>query len=66
MSSFPSNNQTRNSVASVAVNQSDFNPYVDEQGPLPAGWERRLDQVGRIYYVVCYSKRFMGLFFFQF
>ena len=28
-----------------------FNPYVDEFGPLPSNWERRQDHLGRNYYV---------------
>ena len=36
----PSNAQTRN-----------FNPTVDQYGPLPPGWERRIDPLGRTYYV---------------
>ncbi|KAI6111484.1 hypothetical protein EV401DRAFT_1890826 [Pisolithus croceorrhizus] len=31
--------------------QGNFNPTVDQYGPLPAGWERRLDPLGRTYYV---------------
>lgn len=31
--------------------QGNFNPSVDQYGPLPAGWERRLDPLGRTYYV---------------
>lgn len=29
----------------------DFNPNVDQYGPLPPGWERRIDPLGRTYYV---------------
>jgi E3 ubiquitin-protein ligase NEDD4 len=28
-----------------------FNPSVDQYGPLPTGWERRIDPLGRTYYV---------------
>lgn len=28
-----------------------FNPTVDQYGPLPPGWERRMDPLGRMYYV---------------
>jgi E3 ubiquitin-protein ligase NEDD4 len=28
-----------------------FNPFEDAQGPLPQGWERREDHLGRTYYV---------------
>lgn len=36
--------------ASVAAARS-FNPHEDHLGPLPAGWERRIDPLGRTYYV---------------
>lgn len=36
----PSNNQ-----------QGNFNPNVDQYGPLPPGWERRVDHLCRTYYV---------------
>ena len=29
----------------------DFNPHEDQYGPLPTGWERRVDHLGRTYYV---------------
>ena len=28
-----------------------FNPHEDQYGPLPQGWERRIDPLGRTYYV---------------
>ena len=28
-----------------------FNPHEDQYGPLPTGWERRIDPLGRTYYV---------------
>ena len=28
-----------------------FNPHEDQYGPLPEGWERRIDPLGRTYYV---------------
>ena len=28
-----------------------FNPHEDQHGPLPSGWERRVDHLGRTYYV---------------
>lgn len=31
--------------------QQRFNPFEDAQGPLPGGWERREDHLGRTYYV---------------
>lgn len=33
------------------THQGNFNPNVDQYGPLPPGWERRLDPLGRTYYV---------------
>ncbi|KAG9318421.1 C2 domain-containing protein [Chiua virens] len=35
----------------AANQQRNFNPNVDQFGPLPAGWERRMDPLGRTYYV---------------
>jgi E3 ubiquitin-protein ligase NEDD4 len=34
-----------------AVAPSNFNPTEDQYGPLPIGWERRIDPLGRTYYV---------------
>lgn len=31
--------------------QRNFNPHEDQFGPLPSGWERRMDPLGRTYYV---------------
>lgn len=31
--------------------QRNFSPYEDQYGPLPAGWERRVDPLARTYYV---------------
>lgn len=31
--------------------QHNFNPNEDQYGPLPPGWERRIDPLGRTYYV---------------
>ncbi|EDR11266.1 uncharacterized protein LACBIDRAFT_247319, partial [Laccaria bicolor S238N-H82] len=41
------------SPASAAQNAQmrNFNPNVDQYGPLPPGWERRIDPLGRTYYV---------------
>ncbi|EIW85244.1 HECT-domain-containing protein [Coniophora puteana RWD-64-598 SS2] len=41
------------SAGSQASSQQtrNFNPNVDQYGPLPAGWERRIDPLGRTYYV---------------
>jgi E3 ubiquitin-protein ligase NEDD4 len=30
---------------------TNFSPYEDQYGPLPPGWERRVDQLARTYYV---------------
>jgi len=32
-------------------NSTQFDAHSDEYGPLPRGWERRVDQLGRTYYV---------------
>lgn len=37
--------------ASSAAANSNFDPHSDQLGPLPAGWERRIDHLGRQYYV---------------
>lgn len=34
-----------------AAPQRNFNPHEDQFGPLPPGWERRIDPLGRTYYV---------------
>lgn len=44
----PSNAQ---SAAQNSATRANFNPNVDQYGPLPPGWERRLDPLGRTYYV---------------
>ncbi|TFY79299.1 hypothetical protein EWM64_g4713 [Hericium alpestre] len=40
-------------TTAIANNQAqhNFNPTEDQYGPLPAGWERRIDPLGRTYYV---------------
>ncbi|KAH7889762.1 hypothetical protein F5I97DRAFT_1924285 [Phlebopus sp. FC_14] len=38
-------------TSSNSNQQRNFNPNVDQYGPLPQGWERRLDALGRTYYV---------------
>ena len=45
--------QGTTSPASAAQNAQmrNFNPNVDQYGPLPPGWERRIDPLGRTYYV---------------
>jgi len=42
------------SAATAGANMSsnpEFNAREDQHGPLPAGWERRVDHLGRMYYV---------------
>lgn len=36
---------------SNANQNTNFSPYEDQYGPLPSGWERRIDPLGRTYYV---------------
>lgn len=36
---------------STSAQMRNFNPNVDQFGPLPPGWERRIDPLGRTYYV---------------
>lgn len=36
---------------STAAPRNNFNPHEDQHGPLPPGWERRIDPLGRTYYV---------------
>ncbi|KIL68638.1 hypothetical protein M378DRAFT_100385 [Amanita muscaria Koide BX008] len=59
LSSQPTPSPTTSSIQSsaTAVNSAqsaqtrNFNPTVDQHGPLPPGWERRIDPLGRTYYV---------------
>lgn len=37
--------------SSTAAHSHNFSPHEDAQGPLPNGWERRVDPLGRTYYV---------------
>jgi E3 ubiquitin-protein ligase NEDD4 len=50
----PTTNPTAQ-AASTGVQQgsanSNFDPHLDHLGPLPEGWERRIDHLGRQYYV---------------
>ena len=39
------------SVSPQNPNMRNFNPNVDQFGALPTGWERRIDPLGRTYYV---------------
>ena len=52
----PSTNLAAAAAATSANNAAasqmrNFNTTVDNQGPLPPGWERRVDHLGRTYYV---------------
>ncbi|EIN08066.1 HECT-domain-containing protein [Punctularia strigosozonata HHB-11173 SS5] len=38
-------------ATSATANMRNFNPTEDQYGPLPDGWERRIDPLGRTYYV---------------
>ncbi|KAK7023720.1 hypothetical protein R3P38DRAFT_2708439 [Favolaschia claudopus] len=38
-------------VATQNAQMRNFNPNEDQYGPLPTGWERRIDPLGRTYYV---------------
>lgn len=40
-----------NTAGSNMSNNPQFNPREDQHGPLPTGWERRVDHLGRMYYV---------------
>jgi E3 ubiquitin-protein ligase NEDD4 len=42
---------TAGAAATSANNGRNFNPSEDQYGPLPQGWERRIDPLGRTYYV---------------
>ncbi|KAI0792919.1 HECT-domain-containing protein [Abortiporus biennis] len=46
-------NANANAQAASANNAQmrNFNPHEDQYGPLPLGWERRIDPLGRTYYV---------------
>ena len=52
----PSTNTAAVAAATSANNAAasqmrNYNTSVDDQGPLPPGWERRVDHLGRTYYV---------------
>ena len=38
-------------ATAASAQQRNFNPNVDQYGALPPGWERRIDPLGRTYYV---------------
>lgn len=39
------------STPAASAGSNNFDPHSDQLGPLPAGWERRIDHLGRQYYV---------------
>lgn len=43
--------QSTNANATANSQMRNFNPNVDQYGALPPGWERRIDPLGRTYYV---------------
>jgi E3 ubiquitin-protein ligase NEDD4 len=47
------NHGTTNSppIGQAPTSPRNFNPHEDQYGTLPAGWERRVDPLGRTYYV---------------
>lgn len=49
----PTTNSSANAQAASNNNAQmrNFNPHEDQYGPLPTGWERRIDPLGRTYYV---------------
>lgn len=50
-SSAPAQIAISTSASPQNPNMRNFNPNVDQYGALPAGWERRIDPLGRTYYV---------------
>ena len=44
-------NPATNGSSTGNPQQRNFSPYEDQYGPLPAGWERRVDPLARTYYV---------------
>ncbi|KAG5354171.1 hypothetical protein C0989_003684 [Termitomyces sp. Mn162] len=49
--SSPTGGTTSSGSAAQSAQMRNFNPNVDQYGPLPPGWERRIDPLGRTYYV---------------
>lgn len=43
--------QTNGTSSSTAIDRGSIHQFIDAQGRLPAGWERREDNLGRTYYV---------------
>lgn len=50
-SGMPSGAPPSSTTPGAASASGNFNPREDQHGPLPAGWERRVDHLGRTYYV---------------
>jgi len=46
-----STNPAINGSSTANPQQRNFSPHEDQYGPLPAGWERRVDPLARTYYV---------------
>ena len=42
---------TNPGAAAAVRTNGDLSPFEDQHGPLPPGWERRVDHLGRNYYV---------------
>lgn len=42
---------TAHTASNNSAQTRNFNPHEDQHGPLPPGWERRTDPLGRTYYV---------------
>ncbi|KAG7092267.1 hypothetical protein E1B28_008631 [Marasmius oreades] len=53
--STPAANTTNSSTTSGNITGNaqmrNFDPHIDQFGPLPSGWERRIDPLGRTYYI---------------
>ncbi|KIJ27445.1 hypothetical protein M422DRAFT_271426, partial [Sphaerobolus stellatus SS14] len=47
----PSSAQTAALASANNAQQRNFSPHEDQYGPLPPGWERRVDPLARTYYV---------------
>lgn len=50
-SSAPPNANAESHASSTSSSTREFNAREDQYGPLPPGWERRVDHLGRTYYV---------------
>ncbi|OCH95191.1 HECT-domain-containing protein [Obba rivulosa] len=47
----PNASVTAQTASNNNAQMRNFNPHEDQYGPLPSGWERRIDPLGRTYYV---------------